>query len=221
MNQREQQFLARVTNAIQQAYQYQDENLKAKARSVMPVEDINNKARIDYNAERELNQPNQKSLENHIIRHLLSWFKGSFFTWTNNPPCDSCKSTNTKLIGGVAPNAYEQQGLAGVVELYQCSDCQQNTRFPRYNHAGRLLETKRGRCGEWAQAFTLCCNALGYEARFVNDWTDHVWTEVYIDSRWQHADSCEQVLDAPMVCSIFYFLQSRCTKVVGEKSYLL
>lgn len=41
---------------------------------------------------------------------------------------------------------------------------------------------------------------MGYEARFVNDWTDHVWTEVYLDGRWQHADSCECTLDAPMVC---------------------
>jgi peptide-N4-(N-acetyl-beta-glucosaminyl)asparagine amidase len=41
--------------------------------------------------------------------------------------------------------------------------------------------------------FTLCCRATGYDTRFVHDWTDHVWTEVYSDKleRWIHLDSCE------------------------------
>jgi len=61
--------------------------------------------------------------------------------------------------------------------------------------AGKLLETRVGRCGEWANCFTLCCIAMGLEARYVLDWTDHVWTEVYIDQRWLHADSCEVSID--------------------------
>jgi peptide-N4-(N-acetyl-beta-glucosaminyl)asparagine amidase len=58
-----------------------------------------------------------------------------------------------------------------------------------------------GRCGEWAQVFTLCCRAMGYEARSVNDWTDHVWCEYYSPDldRWIHADSCEARRDSPML----------------------
>jgi hypothetical protein len=37
--------------------------------------------------------------------------------------------------------------------------------------------------------YKLCCRALGYEARHVLDFTDHVWTEYYSEEqgRWIHA----------------------------------
>ena len=92
-------------------------------------------------------------------------------------------------------------------EVYRCRACGAETRFPRYNDPVKLLETRRGRCGEWANAFAMICAAAGLRARQVTDWHDHVWTEVWIPGtkeagiagRWVHADACEGIFDKPLL----------------------
>lgn len=64
------------------------------------------------------------------------------------------------------------------------------------------MTTRIGRQGEWANAFTCLCVALGHNARFLDDWTDNnVWTEVFIDQwkRWVHVDSTIGYFDTPFV----------------------
>lgn len=77
-------------------------------------------------------------------------------------------------------------------------------RFPRYNDPGRLLQTRRGRCGEWANAFALCCRAIGLDTRYILDLTDHVWVEYYSQSlaRWIHMDPCEAAYDQPLLYEV-------------------
>eukprot|EP00929_Paragymnodinium_shiwhaense_P052380 TRINITY_DN26243_c0_g1_i1.p1 TRINITY_DN26243_c0_g1~~TRINITY_DN26243_c0_g1_i1.p1 ORF type:complete len:677 (+),score=184.97 TRINITY_DN26243_c0_g1_i1:223-2253(+) len=177
-------------NSYQHVLKYEDLKAQRAALDQVPV------CRLHEEAVKATD-----SYEVAFMKQLLRWFKTEFFTWCNAPVCVHCGSKKTKTVGSTGPTPVEKAFGAGHVEVAQCGDCGAQTRFPRYNDPEKLLESRTGRCGEWANCFTLMCRALGYEARHVHDWTDHVWTEIWSDSlkRWLHADSCEAALDAPLI----------------------
>ncbi|KAI8085906.1 uncharacterized protein B0P05DRAFT_26758 [Gilbertella persicaria] len=178
-------------------FKYQDRDLLDKALEYIPLQRL-------YDEAEAILEQTEGSLEDVVIQRLLHWFKHEFFSWVNNAPCDYCSSTQTKSNGLTQPSQEDLRYGAHVVETYQCLSCHQITRFPRYNDPGKLLETRRGRCGEWANCFTLCCHAVGSEARIIYDTTDHVWTEVYSEheQRWVHCDACEEAWDRPLLYSM-------------------
>ncbi|CAO3688411.1 unnamed protein product [Umbelopsis vinacea] len=174
---------------------YEDRELLDLALEYLPL------GQLYEDAETDLEKYADWGLEDVVIIKLLEWFK-SFFSWVDQPACQFCLSKTT-AVGRSKPSFDDIRNGASVVELYKCQQCNRSTHFPRYNNPAKLLHTRRGRCGEWANCFTLCCRAVGVEARYVLDTTDHVWTEIYSQTqqRWVHCDPCENAFDRPLLYS--------------------
>ncbi|VDO96970.1 unnamed protein product [Soboliphyme baturini] len=174
---------------------YEDELLQTLARSVIPIECVSE----SVTRKTGLN-PADEEYRDILLLELLTWFKQDFFTWTDKPACTLCTG-NTSFRDNLTPTQAEMINGAQRVEGYQCENCHTIYRFPRYNNPKKLLQTRTGRCGEWANCFALCARSLGYEVRYVVDWTDHVWNEVYSEyrKRWVHCDPCESVCDKPLL----------------------
>lgn len=69
--------------------------------------------------------------------------------------CHSNVKGETKHAGVVEATDEEKRYTARNVEIFRCNNCGRHDRFPRYNDPIKLLSTRRGRCGEFANVFTL------------------------------------------------------------------
>ncbi|KAK5649091.1 hypothetical protein RI129_003983 [Pyrocoelia pectoralis] len=196
-------FLNEIELAFHMALSYADKDLQKRALAVIP------KTKLEINAQNSLRklQENAKegnvsdfdyTVDDFLLLELLDWFKNDFFTWIDSPKCRYCNSKTYFEKMSDDPNLLIHTNR---VEMHRCTKCQNLTPFPRYNSVHILLLTRSGRCGEWANTFTLLCCAMGWDARLVVDQTDHVWTEVFMHSqnRWLHCDPCENVCDMPLM----------------------
>ncbi|XP_017748898.1 PREDICTED: peptide-N(4)-(N-acetyl-beta-glucosaminyl)asparagine amidase isoform X1 [Rhinopithecus bieti] len=197
-------ILGVLQSNIQHVLVYESPALQEKALACIPVQELKRKSQEKLSRVRKLDKGTNISDEDFLLLELLHWFKEEFFHWVNNILCSKCGGQTRSRDRSLLPNDDELKWGAKKVEDHYCDACQFSNRFPRYNNPEKLLETRCGRCGEWANCFTLCCRALGFEARYVWDYTDHVWTEVYSPSqqRWLHCDACEDVCDKPLLYEI-------------------
>lgn len=193
-------YRTRLRSGCLTVLRYEAAELQACARSAIPLEDLTDAAEDDLEGDAA-----GLSQALRLVKQLLLWFKRDLFTWVNTAPCSRCGNPGTRCVGTSGDTTPgEAAHGASRVELYACGSCGATTRFPRYNDPAKLLETRRGRCGEWANAFGLILRAVGFEARYVMDWEDHVWNEVYDESsgRWVHCDACEAALDRPLLYTV-------------------
>eukprot|EP00397_Hematodinium_sp_SG-2012_P010164 GEMP01010272.1.p1 GENE.GEMP01010272.1~~GEMP01010272.1.p1 ORF type:complete len:859 (+),score=185.84 GEMP01010272.1:231-2807(+) len=181
-----------LTTRLYEVYEF-----KRSCLALVPVQ------RLYKQAQQKLNG---RQMDEVFIREVLNWFKTEFFSWMDAPACPRCPSKTAVVhltVESPSEKSEEYYWDAHRIETVACRGCGDVLRFPRYNHPLKLLESRSGRCGEWANCFTGICRALGYETRYVLDFSDHVWTECWIPSfkRWVHLDPCENAFDKPLLYS--------------------
>ncbi|XP_044736762.1 peptide-N(4)-(N-acetyl-beta-glucosaminyl)asparagine amidase [Chrysoperla carnea] len=195
------ELLIDIKRRIKFALNYHNPSLLQEAKNVIPLEVLKSNAtkRVEelksLETENGDNKTDDINYNDCFIYELLKWFKQTFFTWVDKPPCNFCHG-NTRT--------HSQDLRDGLrVEIYICDNCLKTTEFIRYNDPSILLKTRRGRCGEWANVFTLICCALGWDSRVVFG-SDHCWTEIYLDTkkRWVHLDPCEMAYDTPLMYEV-------------------
>ena len=192
-------FLSELEYFSDSVMQYEDVLLVKSALEIVPVEKFKLNAieklrKIQKLIQRKVIIELEPPLEDLILEELAIWFKNDFFTWINNMPCRLCKNDKTQGCGSTV----SQDGVR--IEKFRCS-CNNVSEFHRYNDIEKLLVTRSGRCGEFANCFTFLCRCLGYDARYIYSTSDHVWTEVYshLKNRWIHVDPSENVFDSPLM----------------------
>ncbi|XP_035412416.1 peptide-N(4)-(N-acetyl-beta-glucosaminyl)asparagine amidase isoform X2 [Cygnus atratus] len=199
------EMAANILKALQSNFEhvlvYEDPSLQQKALASIPLQQLKGKAQKKLAQATRLDKGAHVNEEDFLLLELLNWFKNDFFHWVNSLPCSRCGGQTEHKSDKLTPTDDDLRWNASRVENHYCNQCQFCNRFPRYGNPEKLLETRCGRCGEWANCFTLCCRAVGFEARYVWDCTDHVWTEVYSSSqkRWLHCDPCENACDKPLL----------------------
>lgn len=137
------------------------------------------------------------------IKDFAVWFKREFPYYYNG--CFYCTASG-EFLGIASSSDEERKFKSNVTEIYWCSNCSSFHRFPRFNNVMKVLETRRGRCGEYSNLFQRILRLLGYQTRWVADYTGHVWVEALIlsesstgNDRWVHVDPCEAAIDEPMI----------------------
>ena len=111
---------------------------------------------------------------------LLAWFRERFpYDRADCARCTNTESGDAAILGNTAAPPAERALGALRTELQYCGACATVSRFPRYNEVATILQERRGRCGEYASALYSIALALGWSARLVVDWTDHIWVEIY------------------------------------------
>uniref|UniRef100_A0A8D3B3G1 Peptide-N(4)-(N-acetyl-beta-glucosaminyl)asparagine amidase n=1 Tax=Scophthalmus maximus TaxID=52904 RepID=A0A8D3B3G1_SCOMX len=196
-------FFLTLQSNFQHVMLYENLELQQKALSHIPHQELSSAAQHKLKEAEEADPDCKLGIEEFLVLELLRWFKHDFFSWVNSLPCSRCGGS-TQNGNSLSPSTDDLRWGGQRVENHYCQGCRLSTRFPRYNNPEKLLETRRGRCGEWANCFTLCCRALGLEARYIWCSTDHVWTEIYsvAQHRWLHCDSCENVCDKPLLYEV-------------------
>jgi len=173
---------------------FEDPVLQSSGKTVIPTEKLTIRAIQHLREYQDSKKYSDQSLffDEIFLQELLNWFKNEYMEWIAKPKCKKCGKEAQTFLGCSSVNNQRR-------EEYFC--CSELVYFYRYSDVKMLLQTRKGRCGEYASLFTFFCRCLGFDSRYIFCTEDHVWTEVYLThkKKWMHIDPSEGVFDTPIM----------------------
>jgi peptide-N4-(N-acetyl-beta-glucosaminyl)asparagine amidase len=160
----DEQFRQRVQQTFATVQAWENEDLLRRCRAELVPDAFYNNSN---------NQTKNKKTEREAVQILANHFKTKVMTWVNSPPCDTCGTATHVKHHETTGMPLDEHGATCRVEVFRCETCDQTLEFPRYNSIVRLLQSRQGRCGEYANLFGCLCRAVGLETRYILDFTDH------------------------------------------------
>lgn len=114
-------FANRLNQSFNHVMIYEDSDLRQKCLGKIPVNRLKSSASSKFMSYMENNQDPQPFGErDFLVLELLAWFKNEFFSWVNQPDCQSCNSNKAMVfLKNDGPNFNEATWKAGNVEVYK------------------------------------------------------------------------------------------------------
>ncbi|CAK9071187.1 unnamed protein product [Durusdinium trenchii] len=151
-------------------------------------------------SQESLESPTESASPLVELKEFFTWFRRNFPYYHGH--CERCMRV-THFLGVARPSDDErQEGGAGVSEVNFCEGCNVSSLFPRFRRVRPVLDTHRGRCGEYSWLALRFLEALGFPARWVDNHAGHAWVEAWVENRcgrWVHIDPCEAAVDEPLL----------------------
>jgi len=119
------QIYLRLKSHVKHTLVFENEDLREKAKSCVPLMLLKEKSTKIFNSKSNLDKDGKKvkSFDHVLLVQLLAWFKREFFSWVDKPKCENCSQPNVLHVGHLPPRQEEKRWQAGVVEGYRCTNC--------------------------------------------------------------------------------------------------
>mmetsp|Transcript_53855 Transcript_53855/g.118111 ORF Transcript_53855/g.118111 Transcript_53855/m.118111 type:complete len:406 (+) Transcript_53855:3-1220(+) len=154
------------------------------------------------------NEKDEEKVNRERAAKVLKLIKTKYSFYHHKCMADQCTSDKapTGLVGRVSCKNTTNSADCVYAEVLHCQQCDTTFEYDRLHGVPALLDTVHvrngiaGQCEEFSRLGHGIFVALGFEARYIYDFTDHVWIELRIPAKtgqWIHADPSEGIFDNP------------------------
>ncbi|OZJ06172.1 hypothetical protein BZG36_00999 [Bifiguratus adelaidae] len=200
-------LVASITSYSDHVKRYEDRILLDKAMDYIPID------RLLDEAEEQCNNTHDLSLEDALVKRLMSWFKVDFFTWVDTLPCERCQSKTT-VDGGLQPNREELTHGANRVEAHRAIGVEARLVIDTTDHIWTEIYSEQE--GRWIH-LDCCENAFDKPLLYSQGWVKSLTYVVAVSAEEVLDVTRRYVLDWPVVLKRRRWIsEKKLAEIIGQ-----